>query len=140
MMNNLSNQENISSSVGFQPCNTDPNVVNTVENNGHSKLWNAILNKAPFEEIKRMIEEGADLNEMGTEKDCTGSHEYHEVFYTSYAHPDCLELVKLFIEKGYDYKKITRNGLNAVSNFAGYFDSRVFFYLYSLDQNLIFDN
>ena len=138
MTNNLLNHE-ISSSVGFQPCNSNSIWCNKDEDNGHSKLWNAILNKAPFEEIKKMIENGADLNEMGTDKDCLGENEYHEVFYTCYAHPDCFELVKLFIEKGYDFKKITRNGLNAVSNFAGYFDSRVFFYLYSLDNNLIFD-
>ncbi len=138
MTNNLINHE-ISSSVGYQPCNANALEVNNVEDNVHSKLWNSILNKAPFEEIKRMIENGADLNEMGTDEDCNDDYEYHEVFYTSYAHPDCFELVKLFIEKGYDYKKLTRNGLNAVSNFAGYFDSRVFFYLYSLDNNLIFD-
>ena len=108
-------------------------------NTEHSDLWKAIINKAPFEVIKRMIEEGADLNEMGTPEDFVDDYDLYELFYTCFAHPDCFELVKLFIENGYDYKKIARNGLNAVSNYAEYPDSRVFFYLYSLDQNLMFN-
>ena len=108
-------------------------------NTEHSDLWKAIINKASFEDIKRMIEEGADLNEIGTDDDFQGDYTFLELFYTCSVHPDCLELIKLFIENGYNYKKIARNGLNAVSNFAKYPDPRVFLYLYSLDQNLIFD-
>ena len=105
----------------------------------HSNFWKAIINKAPYAEIKKMIEEGADLNEIGTDEDMVDDYDLHEVFYACYVHPDCIKLMKLFIKNGYDYKKIASNGLNAVSNSVEYSDSRLFFYLYSLDQNLMFN-
>ncbi len=125
--------------VNSRFCNGVACDVGSIINTEHSELWKAIINKAPFEEIKKMIEAGANLNEMGTNEDYIDDYDLHELFYTCYVHPNCFELVKLFIENGYDYKKIARNGLNAVSNYAEYPDSRVFFYLYSLDQNLMFN-
>ena len=107
----------------------------------HSELWNAIINKAPFEEIKKMIEAGADLNEEGFDIDFTQNykHFYFDVFYTSFDHPDCFELVKLFVEHGYDVKKILKNSTNAVTNAVVCPDSRVFFYLYNIDKNIMLD-
>ena len=125
--------------VNSRFCNGVACDVGSIINTEHSELWKAIINKAPFEEIKKIIEAGANLNEMGTNEDYIDDYDLHELFYTCYVHPNCFDLVKLFIENGYDYKKIARNGLNAVSNYAEYPDSRVFFYLYSLDQNLMFN-
>jgi hypothetical protein len=45
--------------------------------------------------------------------------------------------MKLFVEHGYDIKKVTREGVNAVTNSIFCDDSRVFFYLYNLDQNIM---
>ncbi len=111
------------------------------ETEKHSELWNAIINKAPFEEIKKMVEAGADLNEEGLDIDFTKNyqHFYFDVFYTCYDHPDCFELVKLFVEHGYDVKKLLKNSTNAVTNAVVCPDSRVFFYLYNIDKNVMLD-
>ena len=113
-------------------------VMNDVENTCiHSDIWNAILNKAPVEEIKKLIEAGANLNEEGSAEDIEKDDNY-DIINILFDHPDCFELIKLFVEHGFDVKKILKSGVNAVTESIFCDDPRVFFYLYNIDKNLIF--
>ena len=136
MINNLINHENISSPVGFQSCNTNSNEVKYAKKAEHSKFWEAILNKDPFDKIKEMIEAGADLNEEGFKEDIEKDDNY-DIINILFDHPDCLELLKQFVKQGYNVKKVLKDGVNVVTESIFCDDSRVFFYLYSLDQNIM---
>ena len=102
----------------------------------HSDLWNAILNKAPVEDIKKLIEAGADLNEEGSREDAEKDDVY-DIINILFDHPDCFELIKLFVEHGYNVKKVLKNGANVVTESIFCGDPRVFFYLYNIDKNIM---
>lgn len=107
------------------------------EHSAHSELWNAILNKAPYEEIKRLVEAGADLYEEGNEKDIIDG-DFYDIINVVFDHPDSYEITKLFVKHGYNAKKMLKNGLNVVTESIFSNDPRIFFYIYNnIDQNVM---
>ncbi len=71
----------------------------------HSLLWNAIINNVPLEEIKKMIEAGADLNEV----DENGL----DILALAVSYHNNHKVIKLLIDKGLPLdKKYLGKGLN----------------------------
>ena len=70
--------------------------------NKQSELWNAIINKAPLEEIKSLIDSGADLKE-------TNSDGLNILAYAVMKHNDP-EVIKLLVSKGLSIQQVDDKG------------------------------
>lgn len=70
----------------------------------HSELWKAIDGNKPFEEIKKMIDRGADLSEAGFEE-FDEDPEIDNLFTIALRYNTDLNLIKYLVDKGFSPKE-----------------------------------